>query len=42
MPLLPPAAGFAMLGNTVTGNILQSVPYQVPAIIANVGVLLHV
>ncbi|GAB4816155.1 hypothetical protein N2152v2_003201 [Parachlorella kessleri] len=35
-------AGFAVFGNTVTGNILQSIPYEVPAYIANVGVLLHV
>lgn len=35
-------AGYAMLGNQVTGNILQSIPYEIPAFIANIGVLLHV
>lgn len=36
------AAGYATFGNKVTGNVLQSVPYAVPAIIANAAVLVHV
>lgn len=35
-------AGYGMMGIAVTGNVLQSIPYAAPAIIANVGVLLHV
>ncbi|KAI7842476.1 hypothetical protein COHA_003830 [Chlorella ohadii] len=35
-------AGFAMFGNTVTGNVLQSLSNQGAAIAANIAVLLHV
>ncbi|PRW33689.1 lysine histidine transporter 1-like [Chlorella sorokiniana] len=35
-------AGFAYQGNQVAGNILLAIPYQVPAIIAQVCVLLQV
>lgn len=35
-------AGFAMFGNTVTGNVLQSLSNEAAAIAANIAVLLHV
>ncbi|GAB4823641.1 hypothetical protein N2152v2_010687 [Parachlorella kessleri] len=34
--------GYAFFGNAVTGNIMQSLPYAVPAYIANSCVVLHV
>lgn len=34
--------GYAFFGSSVTANIMQSLPYTVPAYVANVCVVLHV